>query len=139
MEDTRLIVFKFFFLFLCVFQRAFYYFIGKIFLHRSLPIKKCLSDGNFRNFLPTEIECLLNKQSVSLCKVSKTLRIFKKTVPFKLNAVFTQLYPKEHYFEENFTLAITFYYFHICILFHLLLKINSTQRMIGCQKCIRKG
>ena len=29
-------------------------------------------------------------------------------MPFKLNTVFTQLYSKEYYFEENFTLAIDF-------------------------------
>ena len=33
---------------------AFYCFIGKIFFRRSLPIQKYLSDGNFRNCLPTE-------------------------------------------------------------------------------------
>ena len=37
-----------------LFQRAFYYFIGKIFFCRSLPIQKYLSDGNFCNCLPTE-------------------------------------------------------------------------------------
>ena len=37
-----------------LFQRAFYYFIGKIFFCRSLPIQKYLSDKNFCNCLPTE-------------------------------------------------------------------------------------
>ena len=54
MEDTRLVVFKFLFLFLSVFLKAFYYFIGKIFFRRSLPIQKYFSDGNFRYCLPTE-------------------------------------------------------------------------------------
>ena len=54
MEDTRLVVFKFLFLFLSVFLKAFYYFIGKIFFRRSLPIQEYLSDGNFRYCIPTE-------------------------------------------------------------------------------------
>ena len=37
-----------------LFQNAFYYFIGKIFFNRSLPIQKYLSDGNFRNCLSTK-------------------------------------------------------------------------------------
>ena len=44
------------------FQNAFYYFIGKIFFNRSLPIQKYLSDGKFSSktvYLPKE--CLLNK------------------------------------------------------------------------------
>ena len=37
------------------FLRAFYYFTGKIFFLRSLPIQKYLSDGNFRNsYIPKE-------------------------------------------------------------------------------------
>ena len=48
----------------------------------------------------------------------------QKTMPFVLNVVFTELYSKEYYFEENFTLAIAFYYFHIYILFHLLQRTN---------------
>ena len=54
MEDTRLVVFKFLFLFLSVFLKAFYYFIGKIFFRRSLPIQKYFSDGNFCNCLSTK-------------------------------------------------------------------------------------
>ena len=73
-------------------------------------------------------EYLLNKQFVSLCKLSKTLKILKKTL---LNAVFTQLYSKEYYFEENFTLAIAFYYFQIYILFTYKNKINlENDRML---------
>ena len=62
-----------------------------IFFRGSLPIQKYLPDGNFRKCLPTNclITCLLNKSPVSLCEVSKTLRILKKAMPFKLNVVFT--------------------------------------------------
>ena len=52
----------------------------------------------------------------SIFFLTKTLRILKKTMPFKLNAIFTKLYSKEYYFEETFTLAIAFYYVHIYIL-----------------------
>ena len=63
MEGYSIQVLFFVSLFVCVFvfhsstflfQRAFYYFIGKIFFLRSLPIQKYLSDGNFRNCMPTE-------------------------------------------------------------------------------------
>ena len=37
-----------------LFYNAFYYFIGKIFFNRSLPIQKYLSDGSFRNCLSTK-------------------------------------------------------------------------------------
>ena len=37
-----------------LFQNGFYYFIGKMFFNRSLPIQKYLSDGNFRNCLSTK-------------------------------------------------------------------------------------
>ena len=37
-----------------LFYNAFYYFIGKIFVNRSLPIQKYLSDGSFRNCLSTK-------------------------------------------------------------------------------------
>ena len=81
----------------------------------------------FKNICQMEIfllvylqkECLLNKQSLSRCKVS--------------------LCSKEYYFKKNFTLAISVYYFQIYILFDLLLRTNSIQRVIGCQICIRKG
>ena len=88
-----------------LFQRAFNYFISKILFRRGLPIQKYLSDGMFVIvYLPKE--CLLNNQSVSLCKVSKTLRILKKTMPSKLN-VFTQLYQKEYYFEVGYQNCIS--------------------------------
>ena len=37
-----------------LFYRAFYYSIGKIFLRRSLPIQKYLSDEDFGNILFTK-------------------------------------------------------------------------------------
>ena len=64
MEDTRLVVFKFLFLFLCVllfFLLVFSFFRGlsnissvKAIFRKSLLIQKYLSDGNFRNCLPAE-------------------------------------------------------------------------------------
>ena len=62
----------------------------------------------------------------SIFFLTKTLRILKKTMPFKLNAIYTELYSKEYYFEETFTLDIAFDYVHIYILFHLLLRTKST-------------
>ena len=67
MEDTSLVALKFLFLFLCVFLfslLAFSFFrrlsiisiIGKIFFCRSLPTPKYLSQGNFRNCLPTNVQ-----------------------------------------------------------------------------------
>ena len=60
-----------------LFQRAFYYFIGRYCF---------VEDNSFKNICQLEIfvtvylpkECLLNKQSLSLYEVSKSLRIFKK-------------------------------------------------------------
>ena len=55
MEDTKLVVFKFLFLFVCMllfFLLVFSflnYFIGKTLFNSSLPIPKYLPDGNFRN------------------------------------------------------------------------------------------
>ena len=60
MEGTRLVVFKFLFLFLCVllfFLLVFSFFreLSNIYFFRgSLPIQKYLSDGNFRNCLHTK-------------------------------------------------------------------------------------
>ena len=97
MEDARLIVFKFFFfVFVCVivflnsiflFQRAFYYLIGRYFFVEAHPFKNiCQMEIFVIVYLPKE--SLLNKQSLSLCEASQPLRILKKNMLFKLNAVF---------------------------------------------------
>ena len=94
MEDTRVIVFKFLFLFLCVlllflpvvFQRAFYNFIGKICFHRSLLIQKYLSDGNFSNCLkfptklPTKRVFVEQVVRISLQNVSDFKAILKRVL-----------------------------------------------------------
>ena len=70
-----------------LFQNAFYYFIGKIFFNRSSPIEEYLSHGNFRNCLSTKRE--FEQVAVSLYEVSKIFKGIQKTMPFKLNAIFT--------------------------------------------------
>ena len=57
---------------------SFYYFIGNIYFNRSLPIQKIFVRWKIfaAAYLPKK--CLLTKLSVSLCEVSKTLRIFEK-------------------------------------------------------------
>ena len=71
------------------FYRAFYYFTGKILFRRSLPIQKYLSDGNFPNCLPTER--VFTEQEVGMYLFVKCQKFtdIKKTMPFKLNTVFT--------------------------------------------------
>ena len=71
------------------FYRAFYYFTGKILFLRSLPIQKYLSDGNFPNCLPTER--VFTEQEVGMYLFVKCQKFtdIKKTMPFKLNTVFT--------------------------------------------------
>ena len=88
MEDTRLVVFKFLFLFLCVllfFLLAFFFFgmvsinsAVRYFLIEAYPFSLTISQMEIfvAPYLPKE--CLLNKYPVSPCEVSKTLRIFKK-------------------------------------------------------------
>ena len=98
MESTRLVVFKFLFLFLCVFLYfllVFSFFRGlsiissvKYFFVEAYPFKNiCQMEIFVIIYLPEE--CLLNKYSVSLCKVSKTLQMLKKNMRSILNAVFT--------------------------------------------------
>ena len=63
-DTTKLVVFEFFFLFLCLwlfFLLVFSFFRGisiislvKYFLVEAYPLKRYLSDGNIRNCLPTE-------------------------------------------------------------------------------------
>ena len=109
------------------FYKAFFYFI--FYFLEAYPFKNnCQIEIFVTVYLSKEY--LLNKQSLPLCEVSRTLRILKKNMLFRLNAVFAYLYSKKYYFEESFTLAIAFYHFHIYILFYLLLRANSTQRII---------
>ena len=85
MEDTRLVVFKFLFLFLCVF--FFFLLVFSIlrglsiissvryFFVEAYPFKSICQIKIFVTvYLPKE--CLLNKQTIFLCKVSETLRTF---------------------------------------------------------------
>ena len=129
-----------FFTSIFLFQNAFHYFISKVFFNRSLPNQKYFSDGKFSTktvYLPKE--CLLNKQSVSLCEVSKTLRIFKKPCFLNCMSFLHNYTQKSNILIKISPMAIAFYYFHIFIIFQLLLGINSTQRVIGCQNRIIKG
>ena len=81
MEDTRLVVFKFLFLFLSVllfFLLVFSFFRGlsiissvRYFFLEAYPFKKiCQKEIFVIVYLPKE--CLLNKYSVSLSEVSKS-------------------------------------------------------------------
>ena len=81
-------------------------------------------------------EYILNKQFVSLCKLSKTLKILKKNI---IKCSFYIVILKRVLFRGKFHLGHSLYYFQIYSLFHLLLRTKSTQRMIGCQNGIRKG
>ena len=148
MEDTRLVVFKFLFLFLCVllfFLLVFSFFrtlsiISSVryFLIEAYPFKNiCQMEIFVTVYLPKE--CLLNKQSVSLCEVSKTLRIFKKPCFLNCMSFLHNYTQKSNILIKISPMAIAFYYFHIFIIFQLLLGINSTQRVIGCQNRIIKG
>ena len=95
MENTRLVVFKFLFLFLCVLL----FFLPVFSFFRTLSIISSvryflIEAYAFKNICQVEIfvtaylpkECLLNKYSVSLCEVSKDIQ---KTMSFNLNAIFT--------------------------------------------------
>ena len=92
MEDTRLVVFKFLFLFLRVLLFSllvFSFFKGfsivssvRYFFVETYPFKNnCQMEVFVIVYLPKE--CLQNKYSVSLCEVSKTLKDIKKS--FLLN------------------------------------------------------
>ena len=57
------------------------------YFNRSSPIEEYLSHGNFRNCLSTKRE--FEQVAVSHYEVSKIFKGIQKTMPFKLNAIFT--------------------------------------------------
>ena len=139
MEDARLVVFKFLLSFCvcCCFSYQYFSFSERFLIEAYLFKSICQMEIFVTVYLPKE--CLLNKQSVSLCEVSKTLRIFKKPCFLNCMSFLHNYTQKSNILIKISPMAIAFYYFHIFIIFQLLLGINSTQRVIGCQNRIIKG
>ena len=95
------------------------YFFVEAYLFKNI----CQMEIFLTVYLPKE--CLLNKQSVFLCKVSKTLRILKK--PCLLNQMsFYIIIPKRVLFRKNIHLG------HSLLLFsHLHLISLTTQNKLN--------